>query len=330
MKYAGGEDMIKLSCIIKKILTTFRQVILFISLVPHNAFAFKYKMKRCSTWGDSLDQSRAKGRWEWAQKCDKTYKALIAQFPTMDPSRYLTDSTGGVRRTYPVYAVINLSVPEEHPKYYTNPKKWYAPTRAPKGNAGTKAACAMPDKYQIGFICLSSCYTSDMMLSFNIGDVDVESAYLENLQDILTVSADSTIEKMIMQYRPVKNHIRSVIDGRHEIINFLTESGKILKVTPNHPLINGSGQMLRADDFKLGDFLVNVDGAKERIISLNRDKYYGKVYNVEIDANHYTDQILVAQGLLSGDLSFQNENTRYLERILFRMNGISDDFLSMR
>lgn len=297
--------------------------------LPDNAFAFKYKMKRCATWGDSIDQESAKGRWEWTQKCDKTYNALIAQFPTMDPSRYLTDSNGSTRRTYPVYAVINLSVPEEHPSYYSNPNNWFAPTRAPKGDADLETACAMPDNYQIGFICLSSCYTPDMMLSFNVGDVDVESAYLENLQDILTVSAESTIEQMAMQFRPVKHHIRSVIDGKHEILKFLTDSGKVLKVTPNHPLINGHGQMIRADRFKEGDFLVNVDGAKEKIVALTASEYHGKVYNVEIDADHYTDQILVAQGLLSGDLTFQNENTRYLERILFRMNGISDEFLEM-
>jgi hypothetical protein len=297
--------------------------------LPQSSYAFKYKKARCATWGDSLDQPSAKGRWEWTAKCDKYYDSLVQQFPEMAPSRYLEDENGNNRRTYPVYAVINTSLPEEHAGYYTNPKNWFAPTRAPKGEADLDSACAIPDKYRIGFICLSSCYTPDMMLSFNIGDVDVESAYQENLQDILSVSAESTIEKMVMQYRPVKNHIRSIIDGKHEIIKFLTDSGKVLKVTPNHPLVNGNGQMMRADRFKQGDFLVNVDGGKEKIVALTGQEFHGKVYNVEIDANHYTDQILVAQGLLSGDLSFQNENTRYLERILFRMNGISDEFLGM-
>lgn len=296
---------------------------------PLDSYAFKYKMKRCATWGDSLDQNQAKGRWEWTEKCDQNYQALIAQFPTMDPSRYLTDSNGGTRRTYPVYAVIDVSVPEEHPGYYTNPNGWYAPFTAPQGDANLEQACAKPSQYQIGFICLSSCFTPDMMVSFSSGDVDIESAYLENMQELLTVSSNSTFENLDLSYKPVRHHIRSVIDGDHKIINFLTETGKVLKVTPNHPLINGRGEMLRADRFKRGDFLVNIDGQKERIVALNNEKYHGKVYNLEIDANLYTEKILVAQGLLSGDLTFQNENTKYLERVLFRMNGISDEFLRM-
>lgn len=312
----------------KNIRALFVASLLFAGM-PLDSYAFKYKMKRCATWGDSLSQEQAKGRWEWTEKCDKNYQALIAQFPTMDPSRYLTDSNGGTRRTYPVYAVIDVSLPEEHAGYYTNPKGWYAPIKAPKGDADLEQACAKPSNYQIGFICLSSCYTPDMMVSFSSGDVDVESAYLENMQNLLTVSAESSLEKLAFSYKPVRHHIRSVIDGEHQIINFLTETGKVLKVTPNHPLVNGKGEMQRADKFNQGDFLVNIDGQKERIVALNNEQYHGKVYNLEIDSDLYTEKILVAQGLLSGDLSYQNENTKYLERILFRMNGISDEFLEV-
>lgn len=292
-----------------------------------NAHAFKYKMKRCATWGDSLNQDQAAGRWKWTEKCDENFQALVTQFPQMNPSRYLQDSNGNNRRTYPVYSVINVNLPEEHNGYYTNPKNWFAPSSAPKGNADLESACKKPAGYQIGFICLSSCYTPDMLLSFSSGDVDVESAYLDNLQDILTISPESTIEKMLFEYKPVANHIRSVVDGKHEIIKFLTNSGKILKVTPNHPLIDGKGRMIRADQFKKGDYLVNTEGEREQIVALSQETYKGKVYNVDVNASQYTEKVIVAQGLLSGDLSFQNENTKYLERVLFRMNAVPEKFL---
>jgi len=297
--------------------TFFKGITLFLVLITQSYASLLYVKGRCEKWGEpSLDIPQAKERMGWAKKCDKRLQQILSFDPDIFPDK--RDIDGHERWMYPIYGTYDESGKAQ------NPKNWFAPR-------SREAACDGPNKFPEGYrivgACFGGCFTPDQMIFFGEESLSIKKAKESRVSFVPTLSQDSTLENPIFTLKPVRDYITSIKAGDHAILNLTSISGKTLKVTQDHPLIDGQGRMRIAESFKVGEFLVNQFGGKEKIISIEKKNYFGKVYNIDIQSKDLSGKILVAQGFLTGDVSFQNEGTKYLNQVILRFNNIPDSLL---
>lgn len=250
--------------------------------------------ERCSE--DNLSPEEAIERLYWANSCG---------YLSMRYLDFCLNDDNGSRRARPIY-----------PSFVSSDfsKSWAS---CPKNR---NADCSIPDlftKVQPIF-CISSCYTPDQKILFPQGEIPIMEAYQNNISTIMSIDQLSTIDNIILKEIPIKHYIKEAIDTNNKIITLTTESAKYIKVTENHPLIDGDGYIKEAKDFKIFDYLLNKNGEKEKIIDIKNYIHHGKVYNILPASNDLLNNILVAGGLLSGSAYYQNDGIIYLNRKILR------------
>jgi hypothetical protein len=101
--------------------------------------------------------------------------------------------------------------------------------------------------------------------------------------------------------------IKRVVAGPEAkaMITFETAAGKIT-VTSEHPLVTNKGVRL-AQDIAIGEELKTAGGKFAAIKSIGTKMYKDLVYNFELDGAVEADHLVVAEGLVSGDLYLQNK-----------------------
>ncbi|MBF0299820.1 MAG: hypothetical protein HQK51_13930 [Oligoflexia bacterium] len=261
--------------------------------------------ERCSE--DNLSPEEAIERLYWANRC--------GYLSTRYLDFCLNDDNGSTRARpiYPSFVSSDFS------------KAWAA---CPKNR---NADCNIPQMFQVvqPIFCISSCYTPDQKILFPKGEVakapieiPIIDAYLANIKSVMTVNPMSSIDNIILEETPVKFYTKEAIDTNNKIIVITTEKNKKIKVTENHPLIDGDGFIKEAKDFLIFDFLLNQYGQKEKIIDISYFNHHGKVYNLLPDSNNLLNNIIVAEGLLSGSAFYQNDGVIYLNRKILRDNKL--------
>jgi len=277
-----------------------------------SAFSYGIDLKRCATWGDSLDGPQAAARWGWAKRCDPSIKQILQIAPHLLPDEQAKDQNGAVRTTYPVYGITASE------GSYKNPKSYFAPKSA-------NGDCNLPEDYHIVFLCLGGCFTPDQLVLTPEAYKDIKSMNDEKYPLVVSFfeNEDGGLDT---KTREVEYYTSSAIEGEHEIYIFKTASGHKVKVTEEHPLINDEGRVFQAADFKVGQSLMSPKGAEE-IVSIEKEKYFGKVYNLSIKSNRVEEKVLLAQGVLSADVTYQNENSVRLGQMIFRLAGVPDEYV---
>lgn len=287
----------------------------YASMVPLNLGKIK---ERCEN--DSLDPAQARERLNWLRNCHKgllvaTYNNINGEDGSSD------DSKVNVIETEWFYVGGDRTKPKARPNYltfgtasYENPLNWFAPV------VGSAACGEFPVGYQILGECTASCYEPDQNILFSVGEMPIGEALSKMQDDIITVTDDSTLDFVNLQSRKVKNYTQSATPTRHEILTISTQSGGRLKVTKNHPILSAQGLMIEAGDLRVGDGLVHVDGQTDPILSITEKEYFGRVYNIQPDADSQLGQIVVAQGFLTGSSWFQNDGYEFVNRLILRRN----------
>ncbi len=83
--------------------------------------------------------------------------------------------------------------------------------------------------------------------------------------------------------------------------------------------------MVAAETLKAGDSLMTAEGKADAITSIETVDYFGKVYNIDMGNEVIEDNIIVAQGFLSGTVYFQNEGLENLNRLILRNSDLLSD-----
>ncbi|MBF0361643.1 MAG: hypothetical protein HQK49_11565 [Oligoflexia bacterium] len=299
----------------KKLLLLFLLIIITTTLNINNTFATKFTIRapqgvipeRCSE--DSLSAEESIERLHWANRCGY----LTARYLDF----CLNDDNGSVRARpmYPSFISSDFS------------KAW---VQAPKNR---NSECIIPDAFKVvqPIFCISSCYTPDQKILFASNkNISIIDAYNSNFPTVMVAKDSSTIGNILLEEIPIKFFTKEAIDTNNQIIKFTTESTKTIKVTSNHPLIDGDGYLKEANNFKISDYLLNEHGQKEKIIDISHFNHFGKVYNILPESKNISNHILVAGGLLSGSAYFQNDGVIYLNRKLLRDGGQYDDMIPSR
>ncbi|PTL75323.1 hypothetical protein DAT35_55715 [Vitiosangium sp. GDMCC 1.1324] len=172
--------------------------------------------------------------------------------------------------------------------------------------------------------CVVGCYTPKQRLAFNGIRTAIEEAYQAHTSSVTGLSTESTRSLLKFSEQPIQSFVSG--EANEEIIVLETADGRRLEVTQEHPLVNAQGDMVRARTLKAGDLLLGADGLPVALVNVSTFHYRGKVWNVRPLSTVKTENILDAEGLLSGSIRFQNawadDSFRLLLRDSFNVSGL--------
>jgi hypothetical protein len=233
------------------------------------------------------DRTDAVGRNEWAQKCG-----------------YIT-----------THAMLNIMNSEGTYIVFSNGRAgggsgdYDVPVRAEKP--------CNNNLIKQGF-CYTGCYAPSQKMDF-FGEVsEISHAYSKNIQEVNALSADSRSDDILMNFAPQK--IKSYVAGetKEDLIHFTSDLGNQLSVTFDHPLVGISGNIIKAKDLHEGNYLLAADGRLARIISKRIVPFEGKVWNIRPLSQNKRENILIADGILTGSHRFQSQWSDDITRLYFR------------
>lgn len=174
--------------------------------------------------------------------------------------------------------------------------------------------------------CESACYAPDQRLLYGDGEANIVEAMTQRREDVMTLSPDATLDNLKLQQGKVYSYTTETRDSEHTLYTFTTASGGRLRVTHEHPIITSEGRLVQAQSLVEGQELLRVDGTPDRIVSVVKSTHFGKVYNLKPDSRDPVSNILVAEGFLVGSGRFQNDDVKYMNRVLL-FRGVPDAVL---
>jgi hypothetical protein len=285
---------------------------------------------RC-TFDQITNQDQSYGRQRWAQtQANKNLYLYGGSSAKKDQRFWGSVFTEDANMAYVDYQIYIYPV-------YADPATGYEPWIGP-GAYGSQAAVT-PNSWtltgaqiaQLGHlekrvdilhdgVCEPGCYTPDQMVLFETGEQNISGAQSIGRADLITLSPDATFDNLTFISNPVENYTLDRDPAKQEILDFYLESGGQLSVTDHHPLVNSEGAVSKAMDFVAGEYLVKQDGSFDKIVTIDRREWFGRVYNLRPQSRDLTSNILVAQGYLNGSIRYQSEYVEELNRIILRNN----------
>ncbi len=170
--------------------------------------------------------------------------------------------------------------------------------------------------FYINAYCESSCYAPDQRVLFPDGPTAIAEAHAAAKPQVMTVTPGSSLHDFSLQAQPTFSYTAEFRDSTHPMVELTMTSGGKLRVTTDHPMINGEGRLVEAQALKVGDELIKRDGTFDPIAKVHRTTHFGKVYNLRPDTSDRVANILVAEDYLVGSSLFQNDEVGYMNRIL--------------
>jgi hypothetical protein len=164
--------------------------------------------------------------------------------------------------------------------------------------------------------CESACYAPDQKLLYSQGEVGIADAMQQQREDLMTLSPDATLDNLQLRKNGVYSYTTEIRDAEHILFTITTASGGTLRVTNEHPVITSDGRLVQAQSLAVGQELLRQDGTPDRIVSVEKGTYSGKVYNIKPESRDQVSNVLVAQGFLVGSGRFQSDYVQYMNRVL--------------
>jgi hypothetical protein len=199
-------------------------------------------------------------------------------------------------------------IPIEHPCLAGEGTNCYEPPDPP---SPTPSAT-----FYINAYCESSCYAPAQRVLFPDGPTAIVDAHAAGKPHVMTVAPHSTLHEVSLQAQPTYSYTAEFRDTTHPMVELVMASGGKLLVTTDHPIINGEGRLVAAQEIKAGDELIKKDGTFDLVTKVRRTTHFGKVYNLRPDTSDRVSNILVAEDYLVGSSLFQNDEVGYMNRIL--------------
>jgi hypothetical protein len=170
--------------------------------------------------------------------------------------------------------------------------------------------------YYVNGYCEASCYAPEQKLQFEGGEESIVDALANRREDLITLAPDATLDNVRLMRNQTFAYTAETRDTKHVIFEISTESGGKLRVTDEHPVINGEGRMVAAKTLKVGEELVRKDGTFDSIVSIVKTEHFGKVYNLQPVSQDLVSNVLIAEGFLVGSSRFQNDDVAYMNRVI--------------
>lgn len=143
----------------------------------------------------------------------------------------------------------------------------------------------------------------------------IDSITVGSLVQALT--EDATLSAL--QFQPRGIEATTAGGEKSPMVVLRMADGATLAATEQHAILVSSGMMVAAKDLSVGQTLVHQDGSPSQIAEIERVPTDDDVYNVLTDAGlSHQGHMVAANGLIVGDLMWQNTLARDLNAIVVR------------
>lgn len=154
-------------------------------------------------------------------------------------------------------------------------------------------------------ICPRGCFAAEtsILVAGEDGAAYIQASALQTSQAVFAVSDESTMEELSVAPR----HLKRIVHGPEipELYVFHLSTGKELKVTLHHPMVLADGTVVKASNVPADASFLDVQGQPVSILEITREKTDKEVFNVWTDSNSLQGHVIVAEGVLTGDLELQ-------------------------
>ncbi|WP_194869331.1 Hint domain-containing protein [Myxococcus sp. AB025B] len=153
--------------------------------------------------------------------------------------------------------------------------------------------------------CVAGCTTPTQKVAFDGRMLPIPEAYASGVTTVTALSPTS--EPGLLRYG--EQTIRSYVAGdtQEDIFALETKEGRRLEVTAEHPMVLGDGTMVKARTLQAGDTLMGADGKPLHLTRVTVFSFKGQVWNVRPESQVKLENVMNAEGFLTGSVRFQNE-----------------------
>jgi hypothetical protein len=163
--------------------------------------------------------------------------------------------------------------------------------------------------YHVQAVCRPGCFAEDTQIltaSNQDGLTASKPAAQVTVKDVLIAMADeASIEdvKLVARTIGVPTHGPEV----PPLFVFTLSNRAKLRVTEHHPMVLADGSVVRASNVKPKALFMGIDGVPVKVVSIGREFTTGQVYGFETNSDTRIGHVIVAEGVLVGDLKLQDE-----------------------
>lgn len=178
-----------------------------------------------------------------------------------------------------------------------------------------------PSEYTTVFFCQVGCFAPETnLLVFdeaqnNFAWSPISESHMKR-QFVAAVTSKSTFDSIHFTAAPIKYWLTDLFEAPQRVFRIETFSEKAIRVSPTHPLIDAKGFVVQAKDLKIGDALLDYQGRPDPIRSIEKQEYFGKVYNLDLKESKDYLKVIAANGLLSGTHWYQIRSTERASRVI--------------
>lgn len=172
----------------------------------------------------------------------------------------------------------------------------------------------------IAAICKCGCFEANSLIL-----IESPNRAMNKWIPAKDVKADSrlvALEEMSRLSHPglVSKPIKALTHGEElpALYVFSLSNGRQLKVTQNHGMLLSDGRVVEAKTLSAGAEFVGLDGSIVRVKNISFERTQREVFNFEVDAQDRSGHFIAAEGVLVGDLAWQNQLGRELGSIIIR------------
>jgi len=173
--------------------------------------------------------------------------------------------------------------------------------------------CAIVQDLGQGFkifdFCPKGCFAADTQIASSLAG-DGLAGYtaarsVAPKSTVVGMTSDASLGNVILAPLSVKRIVLGPEDA--ELFVFTLANGHALRVTQHHPMVLDSGEIIQAMQVGPKMSFVGLDGKSVAVTSITREKPTADVFNFETEGDTQLTHIIVAEGVLVGDLKIQNE-----------------------
>jgi hypothetical protein len=162
------------------------------------------------------------------------------------------------------------------------------------------------------YVCKQGCFAEDTeILSGFTADgepLTTAASQIKAADTLMSMADESSLAEVGLVPRPIGAPIHG--PEKPPLFAFALANGSTLRVTQHHPMVLASGIIVEARQVKSGASFVGFDGKPVAITSITRERTTGEVYNFETASDTELGHIIVAEGVLVGDLKLQDDLAR--------------------
>lgn len=161
---------------------------------------------------------------------------------------------------------------------------------------------------QIYDFCPMGCFAADTEVLSDAGGGDAAysaASAIRGDSSLVSLADEASLDALALTPRSVDR----IVHGPEvpQLYVFTLESGAVLRVTEHHPMVLDSGLIVEASQVADGASFVGIDGRPVAVTSISREPATDDVFNFQTAGDAQLGHVIVAHGVLIGDLKLQNE-----------------------